>query len=51
MVDALTYREGLNAVRISGGIAGNVIPDECVVTVNYRFAPDRSEADAAAHVA
>ena len=50
-VDALMYREGLNAVRISGGIAGNVIPDECVVTVNYRFAPDRSEADAAAHVA
>jgi len=50
-VDALTYREGLNAVRISGGIAGNVIPDECVVTVNYRFAPDRSEVDAAAHVA
>lgn len=49
-VDGLTYREGLNAVGITGGIAGNVVPDECVVTVNYRFAPDRSEADALAHV-
>ncbi len=45
-VDGLVYREGLNAVRISGGIAGNVIPDRCVVTVNYRFAPSRSLADA-----
>ncbi|MDT4916012.1 MAG: succinyl-diaminopimelate desuccinylase, partial [Pseudonocardiales bacterium] len=49
-VDGLTYREGLNAVGIAGGVAGNVIPDECTVTVNYRFAPDRSEADALAHL-
>jgi len=49
-VDGLTYREGLNAVAISGGVAGNVVPDECVVTVNHRFAPDRSEDDGAAHV-
>ena len=50
IVDGLEYREGLNAVRIGGGIAGNVIPDECVVTVNYRFAPDRSLDEAVAHV-
>jgi succinyl-diaminopimelate desuccinylase len=50
-IDGCTYREGLNAVGITGGVAGNVVPDECVVTVNHRFAPDRSEADAAAHVA
>ena len=49
-VDGLAYREGLNAVGIEGGIAGNVIPDECTVTVNYRFAPDRSEDDAFEHV-
>ncbi|MFN2563030.1 MAG: succinyl-diaminopimelate desuccinylase [Jatrophihabitans sp.] len=49
-VEGLTYREGLNAVGIAGGVAGNVIPDECTVTVNYRFAPDRSEDDALAHV-
>jgi len=40
-VDGLVYREGMNAVGIRGGMAGNVIPDECVVTVNYRFAPSR----------
>lgn len=49
-VDGLVYREGLNAVAIAGGVAGNVVPDRCVVTVNFRFAPDRSEADALAHV-
>ncbi|MBE7189726.1 succinyl-diaminopimelate desuccinylase, partial [Jatrophihabitans endophyticus] len=49
-VEGLTYREGLNAVAISGGVAGNVVPDACSVTVNFRFAPDRSEADALAHV-
>jgi succinyl-diaminopimelate desuccinylase len=50
VVDGLLYREGLNAVGIRGGIATNVIPDECVVTVNYRFAPDRSEEEALGHV-
>ncbi len=49
-VDGLVYREGLNAVGISGGVAGNVIPDECVVHVNYRFAPSRSGEEAVDHV-
>jgi succinyl-diaminopimelate desuccinylase len=49
-VDGLVYHEGLNAVGIRGGVAGNVIPDECVVTVNFRFAPDRSPGQAADHV-
>lgn len=49
-VDGLTYREGLNAVRIDGGVAGNIVPDQCTVSVNFRFAPDRSEQEAAAHV-
>lgn len=48
VVDGLEYQEGLNAVFVRGGVAGNVIPDECVVTVNYRFAPDRSLAEAEA---
>jgi succinyl-diaminopimelate desuccinylase len=49
-VDGLVYREGLNAVRISGGIAGNVIPDRCSVEVNYRFAPDKSPTQAEAYL-
>ena len=50
VIDGLEYREGLNAVFVEGGVAGNVIPDRCVVTVNYRFAPDRSEQQALAFV-
>ena len=49
-VDGLVYREGLNAVGISGGVAGNVIPDEAVISVNYRFAPSRSAEEAIAHL-
>ena len=47
-VDGLDYREGLNATLISGGKGTNVIPDECRVHVNYRFAPDKSMAEAKA---
>ena len=49
-IDGCTYREGLSAVRIDGGVAGNVIPDAASVTVNFRFAPDRSVEQAEAHV-
>jgi succinyl-diaminopimelate desuccinylase len=49
-VDGLVYREGLNAVGISGGVAGNIIPDECMVHINYRFAPSRSSEEAIAHM-
>lgn len=49
-VEGLAFREGLNAVMISGGVATNVIPDECIVQVNYRFAPSRSLEEATAHV-
>ena len=50
VIDGLTYHEGLNAVGITGGVAGNVLPDVCTLSVNYRFAPDRSEAEAEAFV-
>lgn len=50
LVEGLLYRESLSAVRITGGVAGNVIPDACEVEVNYRFAPNKSAADAEAHL-
>ncbi|MBL1080376.1 succinyl-diaminopimelate desuccinylase [Streptomyces actinomycinicus] len=50
VVDGLEYREGLGAVAVRAGVAGNVVPDECVVTVNCRFAPSRSAAEAEAYV-
>lgn len=51
IVDGLQYREGLNAVKIVGGIVGNVIPDRCQIDINFRFAPDRSVDEALAHLA
>lgn len=49
-VDGLDYRESLNAVRINGGTAGNVIPDRTVIEINYRFAPNKTPDDAEAYV-
>ncbi|MDX6310374.1 MAG: succinyl-diaminopimelate desuccinylase [Nocardioidaceae bacterium] len=50
VIDGLTYHEGLNAVFISGGVAGNVLPDRCTVSINHRFAPDRSVEEAEVHL-
>jgi succinyl-diaminopimelate desuccinylase len=49
-VDGLDYRESLNAVKINGGTAGNVIPDTTTVEINYRFAPDKTPEDAELYV-
>lgn len=49
-VEGLAYREGLNAVQISGGVAGNVIPDASGVHINYRFAPNKTLDEAIAHL-
>ncbi|WP_405872313.1 succinyl-diaminopimelate desuccinylase [Streptomyces sp. NBC_00005] len=50
VIDGLEYREGLSAVAVRAGVAGNVVPDECVITVNSRFAPSRSPEEAEAYV-
>jgi succinyl-diaminopimelate desuccinylase len=50
-VDGLQFREALQVVRIEGGVANNVVPDACVLTVNRRFAPKYSVDEAYAQVA
>ena len=46
VLDGCTYAEQLQAVAIEGGVASNVVPDEAVVTLNHRYAPDRGQAEA-----
>jgi len=50
VIDGCEYREALQAVRIDGGVAGNVVPDRCTLVINHRFAPDRTPEQAEAHV-
>jgi succinyl-diaminopimelate desuccinylase len=50
VIDGCEFREALQAVRIEGGVANNVVPDRATVTINHRVAPDRTLAEAEAHV-
>jgi succinyl-diaminopimelate desuccinylase len=49
-IDGCHYREGLQAVAVSGGVQGNVVPDAATLAVNFRFAPDRTVEQAVEHL-
>jgi succinyl-diaminopimelate desuccinylase len=49
-LEGLVFREVLSVVQLHAGIAGNVIPARAEAIVNFRYAPDRTPAEAEAQI-
>ena len=49
-IHGVEYRETLQVTLLSSGKTKNVVPDELVANLNYRFPPDRTVAEAEARV-
>jgi len=50
VIDGCEFREAVQAVRVEGGVAGNVVPDSVTLAINHRFAPDRDVTEAEAQL-
>jgi succinyl-diaminopimelate desuccinylase len=46
VIDGLPFYEVASVTRIEAGVADNVVPDEALATVNLRYPPDRTPAEA-----
>jgi len=50
VINGCQFHEALLAVGVTGGVSGNVVPDEVELMIGHRFAPDRTVEEAEAHV-
>ena len=45
-IEGLEFKQVLSITKVSSGIANNVIPDEAILNINFRFSPEMTNDDA-----